>query len=186
MVDFRIDTNLTLIESQLERFGEKASGKATARSLNKTATGARAQASKLARQHLAVKQKDLKPGFKLFKASPSRTRAVLSISAWPIPLRLFPHSQVAAGVSVKILKQGGRKVVKTAFMATMGSTGHEGVFIRKLRSSGRAKRLPIEETRTKAISQVIEDPKRLKAIADQAEIRYAKELTNQLRLLQER
>jgi hypothetical protein len=184
-MDFRIDTNLTMLEAELERFGEKAAGKATARSLNKTATGVRAQASKMARQHLVVKQRDLKPGFKLFKAKPSKARAMVEVSAWPLPLRLFPHKQVAAGVSVKILRQGGRKTVKTAFMAAMG-TGHEGVFIRRLQGAVRVGRLPIEETRTKALSQVIEDPKRLRQIADQAEVRYAKELTNQLRLLQER
>jgi len=185
-MDFRIDLNLEAITAELERFGEKAAGKASARALNRAAMGVRTDGSKQTREHLAVKAKDIKPGLKITRArSGSRPQAVVTISSRPLPLWLFPHTQRPEGVAVKVMKQGSKKVAKHTFIAQMRS-GHKGVFIRQRKGGRRVRRLPIDETKTKSLAQVLGDEKRLKKLADVAAERYAKELTNQLRLLQER
>lgn len=184
-MDFRVELNVESISNALERFGEKAAGKASARALNRAALAVRTAGSKEARAHLAVKARDVKGGFSVIRARGPRPQAIVRISSKPFPLVLFPHTQRPEGVAVQVLKHGGKRVLKHAFLAQMRS-GHKGVWMRELKGGKRVKRLKIEERSTKSLSQVLGDDARLKRLADVAAERYAKELTNQLRLLEER
>ncbi len=76
----------------------------------------------------------------------------MRISGKPIPLGKFPHSQGRHGVFVSVNRTGGaRKLVKGAFLATMGS-GRRGIFKRRGKS-----RLPIDELYSSRLSDVIRD-----------------------------
>ena len=68
-----------------------------------------------------------------------------------VPVMRFKPRQTRAGVSVRIKKSQGRKLIKSAFIAEM-KTGHEGVFYRLGK-----KRLPIEEAKTTAVEEMAMD-----------------------------
>jgi hypothetical protein len=81
----------------------------------------------------------------------------MDVSGAPIPLVEYPHRQTARGVSVAV-NQGRRKLVKSAFEATMKS-GHVGVFLR--RGKGR---LPIDELFSSRLSDVMQDSEAIPAV----------------------
>lgn len=68
-----------------------------------------------------------------------------------MPVASLPHRQTKRGVSVTINAAGGRKLIKSAFVARMRS-GHVGVFRRE-----GGKRLPIREAYTTRLSDVFFD-----------------------------
>lgn len=71
-------------------------------------------------------------------------------SGAPVPVSEYPFRQTKRGVSVAI-NRGRRVLLSGAFVATMRS-GHVGVFRRR-----GAKRLPIDETFTTRVSDVLRD-----------------------------
>jgi hypothetical protein len=103
----------------------------TARAINGTVKTTRTLSAKLIKQEVNLTAKVIKEAFK-----PSRlarktdlSGAVVATSR-PVPLIDFGAKQEAAGVSIKIWRNGPRETIKKAFIATMKS-GHRGVFQRK-------------------------------------------------------
>lgn len=110
-----------------------------AAAINDTAKHVKAKSSTDIRQKFAIKKADLDRHIAINKASPVKLEAVVSVAGEPIPVMKFGARQIRKGVSFKILKAGGRKVLRRGFIAKMPS-GHTGVF----RRAG-TRRLPIIE-----------------------------------------
>jgi hypothetical protein len=129
---------------------------AVARAINHTIAKAKTGASRDIRGEYKVKAKDLSGKLAISKATRVSQTGMIRVSAKPLPIVSFGARQTRKGVSVKIT--GKRKVIKSAFIATMKS-GHKGVFVRGAYKgtelSYRTKRinkkgpdLPIEEVHT--------------------------------------
>lgn len=172
IVDFEWDSR------DLAVFRGRKIDAAIARALSKSGNDAlramRAEASRTVRTKKRIKAGRLSRALPI--VFPPNTKEIhqlvwrMNVSGAVMRVGDFPHRQVRKGVSVAINK-GGRKLIRSAFVARMKS-GHVGVFFRaktgahgpltkKQQKSGhafRVKRLPIEEIFTSRISDVFEDP----------------------------
>jgi len=92
------------------------------------------------------------------------------------PVIKFKPRQTKKGVSVRIKKSKGRKLIKSAFIVTM-PTGHEGVFYRVGK-----KRLPIKEAKTTAVEEVAMDiaPEIQRFASDKLQIVFTAQLNYEL------
>lgn len=107
----------------------KAQAVIVSRAVNKVATAARTEINTSVRKNLAIKTRDLNKTIKLVKANTARPQAKIRIKGRRIPLAQFAASQTRAGVAYRISPGGGRKTIKSTFLAKMES-GHRGVFTR--------------------------------------------------------
>ena len=103
------------------------------RAINRTAGPARTQIASRLRGELKLKSSVIKKGITWIKATRNWWRSDLFVSRRRIPLINFGAKQTAAGVAYTISKTSGRKIISSAFIATMAS-GHTGVFRRKTKS----------------------------------------------------
>lgn len=94
----------------------------------------------------------------------------MRVSGEAMPLTALPHRQQRAGVSVEVNK-GQRKLVKSAFVATMAS-GHKGIFHRMGKG-----RLPIDEAFTSRISDVMQDQEAIPAAYARAQVVFSSAFT---------
>ncbi len=90
----------------------------------------------------------------------------MDVSGAPVRLAEYPHRQTRKGVMVQV-NAGARKLVKSAFVATMRS-GHEGVFQRVGRG-----RLPIRELFSSRVSDVFNDGPMIPGVLAQAQARFS-------------
>lgn len=102
---------------------------------------------------LNIKRKDIDAdkGGHRFGGVRSRVRGdsgYVSVTGRRVPLFRFGAKQTKRGVTYRVRKAGGRTMVRSSFVARMGS-GHEGVFKRLGKS-----RLPIQELFGPSIPQV--------------------------------
>lgn len=128
----------------------RAIPKIISRAINRTSITARAQIARRIAEKVTARVSDIKKKISRTKATYRHWVSTLSISAKRIPLKSFKPRQIAKGVTYKIEKTSGRKLVMSAFLATMRS-GHTGVFKRKSDS-----RLPIIELHGPSLGQVFE------------------------------
>jgi hypothetical protein len=91
---------------------------------------------------------------------------LMDVSGAAIPLIDYPSRQVKSGVSVAV-NAGGRSILKSAFIATMGN-GHRGVFFRTGKS-----RLPIKEAFTTRVSDVFNDAGMIEGVLEGAQAKFA-------------
>jgi hypothetical protein len=127
--------------------------RALKRAGSEAAKAMRAEASRHIRERKRFKVKDVNRGLPLLTPRGNTIESLvwtMRASGKPVPLATFPARQTRKGVSVEV-NRGQRKLVKSAFLATMKS-GHTGVFVRQ----GKA-RLPIRELYTSKISDVLQD-----------------------------
>lgn len=160
---------VTEISNALQQLPGRGMMVVSARAVNKTLRGARTDASKMIRQELHLKARDVRRKLTTKPAPYGRNTGyksatgILNIGARPVPLARYPFrptsppSQKGVSVSnrkpttVHVLKRGARKKVQSGFVAKMKS-GHVGVFMRdgekRKMQSGRfagKKRQPIRE-----------------------------------------
>lgn len=173
---FKMDVRSNIRQTVIEMHADIAKAdKATVMALNKTIVQLGTEAGREIRKVYNLKLKAIRKAMKLLKArnGSKYPRAELTFSGRPIPLIEFGARQNATGVSVKILKQGGRKTVPHAFITELtrnnarggGSAGIQNVF----RRVGRA-RLPIKNLRSVSIPVMAERAaiaKTLEAFADE-------------------
>jgi hypothetical protein len=103
------------------------------RAINKTIAPAKTEVSKGIRQEINIKAADVKDKIIVEKASTNRLMGTISLSHRLIPIMDFGAKETAKGVSFKVYKSGGRKLMKHAFIASMPNpknpeNRHEGVF----------------------------------------------------------
>lgn len=107
---------------------KKQANRALVRALNKTATTARAQASREIRDEgYGLKVGDIKGALSVRKAVAALLTAKVRATGRPISLYKYGARQTRNGVTVNVLH--GRKLIAHAFIATMPN-GHVGVFLR--------------------------------------------------------
>lgn len=122
--------------------------KANIRALNKVAAQAKVGASKEIRAAgYKISAAEIKRKITINKAAHGKMYVTIRCYGKSIPLIRFGARPMKDGVSVSV--KSGRKLIKGAFIATMPSTGHEGVFVRvgkqHKKINGQWHGLPIKE-----------------------------------------
>lgn len=123
-------------ESDLQRVSDMLGGikglpeRVSVRALNKTLTGVKTDSSAEIRAVITAKKAAVDETFKIQKASTGNMTASISSTGKPLALIDYSSRQTKKGVSVQVRKDHARKIVPSAFIATMQS-GHKGVFWRE-------------------------------------------------------
>lgn len=108
-IDIRIDADqLRRAMAQLEYKGVQ---KATTRALNKAALNVRTEAVKEVRQRRALPAGTVRDAFRIKRASAVYQEAAVIASGRPIALREYGARTTRKGVTVKVMRSGGRKMV---------------------------------------------------------------------------
>jgi len=121
------------------------------RAINKTATTARSHLVKRIAGILPIKQKDIRKGMPIYKATLNRWQATIRIIGKAIPLIQFKARQTRKGVTYKKAGADTRALIRSAFIAVM-PTGRKGVFLRLGRP-----RLPIRELYGPSLPSIFEN-----------------------------
>jgi hypothetical protein len=90
-----------------------------------------------------IKAKDIKKYTKIRRATGANPSAELTIKGQRLPVYAFGPRKTAKGITVKIKKKGGRKLIPSSFVATMPS-GKISVYRRRQKGSKLVPRLPID------------------------------------------
>ena len=155
-------------------FDSKVFEKALRRTVKRMGTRFRKTAVKEVRQTYNVRAKKLK---EYIKARTHYGKGGVEwrfrVSGKPMSLIHFSPRQTRQGVTVKVKKSEGRKMIKGAFLAN-DSGSHKRVFMR----SGKA-RLPIESKHTISIPQMF-NKEILKKAQKEVEENYEKEFKHNL------
>jgi len=120
------------IEKAKRQFSELSGQKmhlGIARAINHTLGKAKTEASRQIRQEYNMKAGSVKEALDVIKTDRIKMTGYIRANAKLIAARHFAPKQTKKGVSIKILKSGPRKLIKSAFMATMPNGGF-GVFAR--------------------------------------------------------
>ena len=145
--------NFPQIERQLKQLREDIAKKATVRAINRTAEQGKTEMSRRIRQEFNVTTAKVREKLFLKKAIAGGRLTIQAVleSRDPrgrrrsINVINFAGRQVAKGVSVKVKKGGGRKVIRNAFVGNKGRT----VFARQGKQ-----RLPISPVQAIDIQQM--------------------------------
>lgn len=137
----RIDINkgdLVNVERMLDGI-KNGAPKVLVRSLNKTLTGVKTDASAEIRAIITAKKSVVDKTFRTVKATVTELSALFESKGKPLPLIDYSVRQVQAGVSVQVKRATARSVIKGAFIATVKS-GHKGAFWREWHGEKQPKR----------------------------------------------
>jgi hypothetical protein len=116
--------------------------KALSRAINAGLSTARVEARRKVQEEVTAKTKYVNAAFEEQKASIGRLSGSLVSTGQPLPLIAYKTSQINAGVNAQVNKDGGKNLIKKAFISTVkaGNTGeHKGVFVRQSRIKGKGK-----------------------------------------------
>jgi len=108
---------------------------------NDVMAGIKTEASRLVREQVTLQAKIVSQHFIINKMFPSNMTADITCTGKPVPLIHYAAKQTIKGVTLKVEKDGTRKRLDHAFIATMKS-GHTGVFWREDRRRGSGKLKP--------------------------------------------
>jgi len=128
-----IDTNFPDVQRQVDGLRKEIADKATARALNRAIEQARTAMSREIRTEFMVDKKFVGERLRInrasFKAGKVYLHASLDAQEKPRSANLirFTARKVALGVSVKIKKTGGRKILPGSFIGNKGRTVFERV-----------------------------------------------------------
>lgn len=148
---------------------EKALETAMKRAGNEALRAMKAASTRSVRQRKRVRVARVNKGLPLTYPKTSALASLawrMDVSGAAVPLADYPSRQTRKGVSVAV-NNGKRKVVKSAFLATMTS-GHQGVFVRTGKS-----RLPIKELFSTTIADVFGDDGMIPAVQNRAQSVFA-------------
>lgn len=166
------------------------------RSINKVLSSARTESARQIAGEIKVKVTTARRGMIILKATFEKWFGTITLSARRIPLIEFGARELKkqGGVSYRIEKEGKRKRIPRAFIATM-PTGHKGVFMRKpigvkkgsaivrRRGAPLVPRLPIGELRGPSIKDVFRNaPAIIAAVTQKAATGLQKEVSRQIEL----
>jgi len=132
------------------------------RAINRVVDSAATDLKRKTSEQIALKKGEIAKGISKRKASFANLTGSIATTAYRPGIIKFPGTkQKRAGVSYRISRDEGRKILEHGFLATMPS-GHRGAFLR--RGPGR---LPIGEAHGPSIWQVIVNTTGLLAGAQQ-------------------
>ncbi len=167
-----------LLSTFVKAFGAQAK-QAVARAVNRTVKGVRTDAVKAAIREYSIKPPIVRKSIKVEQALNGSLEAAAIATGKRIPLIHFEARpkqpggrRPIKGVSVQVKKE--RKVLKGSFLARLKS-GHVGVFQREGDD-----RLPIEEKRSLAVPQMLENQDVIEEIQEKAENRFDKSLSHEI------
>jgi hypothetical protein len=156
MIDLETKETLKEAENTVKQI-QKAVPRAMSAAINRTTTGLRTEAVKKVRETYDIKASDVRPTFRLGRATPSNLEADVQSKGRAIPLIRFntkPKTPPANGkrrlVTSSVKKSGGKKFLR-AFVAHVG--GHIGVLERVGKS-----RLPIKELYGPSVPVMLNEP----------------------------
>lgn len=95
---------------------EGGAEKAIMRAVNKALTGVKTDMARQTAKELSLTQKRIKKDIKIEKASKTTLAGKVTSEGRPVNLYQFKAKQKKKGVSVKVLKSGGRKTIPGAFI----------------------------------------------------------------------
>jgi len=129
----RIDAeSMRQVQDMLMLLGSDEVPKAQARGINKTMTGVRTDGVKMMTERYALTASEIRDSWKINTCKISDPSGDVSTKGVPIRLMKFGAKQVSTGVSVKVLKTEGRKIVKGAFIGKINKGQNEDqVYIRQ-------------------------------------------------------
>lgn len=177
-----VRSDLRRVAGRVGSYPSKIVRPAASRALTRAATTGRKEASKQIRAVYAMPAAAAKDRITIRGATPARLEAVIRASGDRIPLYAYSARQTRAGVTVRVLRAEGRKIVKgrrefmgKPFIATMKS-GHTGVFQRKT-----AARLQIAELFSVDVPTAMISEKVVAVIDDVILDRFRTEFERELR-----
>lgn len=173
----RVSANTVEVSQAIARLKSRARP-AVARGINRTADSARTAVVRVIAAELGVKVSDVRAAVIVEKATAQNLEATFRASGRRIPLIDFkargPEPSRGKGQGVTARLPGGAGRYPHAFIATVGSGRHRGVFQRK----GLAKRLPIVELRGPSIWQAFD--KHRQVAVDRAQETLASNIAHEL------
>lgn len=157
MASFKTEISFKDLDKYTKKVVDDIRFKATPSAINRALASTKTFASRLIREKVNIKNKDLDKSIELNKASRSNPQGSITFFFGRVPLSNFsPKQKIVStpkgrrkGVTVDI--SGSRKLVRGAFLATVGS-GHIGIFKRRTDN-----RLPITELTTGVLSGFVKD-----------------------------
>ena len=171
--------SMASVKLTIAKLGGSA-GIVISRAVNDSLSGVRTQAIKGIGGKVMLKAAVIRQTFMIKKASIKDLQAAVETKSKPIPLINFSARQIKAGVSVKVLRVGGRKKIPHAFIATMKS-GHKGVYwrdwdlyrspMKKDFHDGavpRKYKLPIHELYGPRVPDILDDPEIMGPVMENA------------------
>ena len=194
MFEVRIDPDdKKEIEAIMKGLGA-AANRITTRTINKTLTGVRTDATNAIYKKLNLTKKRIREDFKPpEKAYGNKLKGVLTSSGDPIGLYSFGAKQLKSGyVSVKVLRTSSKKKIKHAFIATAKNAVNvfwrEEIYKQPVNPRlAYAKlphdmRFPIERLTGPRIQDIYARPTILRQVINEGWARYDKEMARLLQL----
>lgn len=168
------------------------------RAVNRALTGVKTDMAKETAKVLNLTQKRIKKDITVSKANKTTLAGKVTSKGKPVNLEQFKAKQKKKGVSVKVMKSGGRKTIPGAFIF-IGRNSNRLVGWRKKTDANaqyigtkrkdtnmeygalpRKYRLPIESLYGPRIQDITARPEIMRAIEDGAGVRLEKELAHQV------
>lgn len=119
------------LKEAMELFDAKVVRGAVNATLNRIASMAKTEASRVIREKYNIKKSDIDDYMYIKKSTSAILESSLRVRArYGLAIYDFAARQTRGGVSFQVLKGNGRRTFRHAFFATM-SSGHTGVFARK-------------------------------------------------------
>ncbi|MGB6054611.1 MAG: phage tail protein [Burkholderiaceae bacterium] len=165
-----ISTNFPDVQRQINDLRREVTDLAVPRAMNRTMEQARTAMSREIRSQFVLPVKTVNDSLRIIRASFKNGRynveaALESPTKRGRSLNLihFAARQTNAGVTVRISKQGGRKLIRSAFIGNKGRT----VFVREGK-----KRLPIRPVQTIDVAQMFNTRRINKKVIEMIEQRF--------------
>ncbi|MCG5538947.1 phage tail protein [Halorhodospira sp. 9622] len=168
------------LEDLEEVFGAELIETARVSATNRTLTKLRTAANREVRRAYNLRARDVRKAMRIVRAGRGQSAGFLIVEGPRVPLNAFGARQTRRGVTVRVRKGSGRRLVRGAFKARMPS-GHEGVFVRRRQGGQRARRLPIDERYSLSVAQMLRAEGVLGTVLEQADAEYRRQLADQLR-----
>jgi hypothetical protein len=168
----------------LEQIGNRSARAALSRSIGRAAITVRKEARDIAAKEVNVAKRDIN-GVVNITRKPTASSLVGEVRIKNKAIALADYlgeRQTKKGVTVKVSRRGGRKLIPRAFIATMKS-GHRGIFWRKKGSgpTGLAGRLPIDELFAKTVMAALDTPEIINRLMLIARKRMAETMKQELK-----
>jgi len=182
-ISVRSDMKRTVAEFSLER---KKIATATFRALNRALDKVSTEAGREIRKTYNVKQKAITSAFRKRRANRASLTARLLVEGVRIGLIEFAARQTKRGVTVQILKHGGRKLVRSAFITASTRNNYRGggsMGINQVWRRAGKDRYPIFPLRSVSIPQAFSNKAVLEVLEKHATETFNKNLQQQLRHL---
>lgn len=111
---------------------------AIVRATNEAMAGVKTESAKQIGAKVTLKAALIKQAFEINKMKITDLSADITCKGDPVPLIFYSNRQVNKGMSIKVKKSGGRKIVKHAFKIKFKS-GHEELVWRDKRVAGKGR-----------------------------------------------